>query len=51
VTTVRPSPGFSNYGYFSVDVVGVGDDELAFHGGVAPASGWTFIDDIAVFEI
>ena len=47
VLTIRP--GFSNYEYNSVDVVGVGDDTLAFHGGAAPA--WTFIDDICVFEI
>lgn len=47
VSTLRP--GFSNYEYNSFDVVGAGDDVLAFHGGAAPA--WTFIDDIAVYQI
>ncbi|KAF8798617.1 hypothetical protein BYT27DRAFT_7228349 [Phlegmacium glaucopus] len=47
VSTIHP--GFSNYEYFSFNVVGAGNDVLAFHGGVAPA--WTFIDDIAVFQI
>ena len=47
VLTVRP--GFSNYEYISLNVVGAGNDVLAFHGGAAPA--WTFIDDIAVYQI
>ena len=47
VSTIRP--GFSNYEYFSFNVVGAGNDVLAFHGGAAPA--WTFIDNIAVFQI
>ena len=47
VLTIRP--GFSNYEYISLDVVGAGNDVLAFHGGAAPA--WTFIDDVAVFQI
>ena len=47
VSTIRP--GFSNYEYFSLDVVGAGDDVLAFNGGAAPA--WTFIDDIGVYWI
>jgi hypothetical protein len=46
VSTIRP--GYSNYEYFSFDVVGAGNDVLAFHGGAAPA--WSFIDDVAVFQ-
>ncbi len=46
VTTIRP--GFSDWAYYSVEVVGRGNDVLAFHGGTAPA--WSFIDDITVFE-
>ena len=42
-------PGFSEYEHFSFDVVGDGDDVLAFHGGAAPA--WIFIDDIAVYQM
>lgn len=47
VSTIRP--GFSNYEYCSLDVVGAGDDVLAFNGGAAPA--WTFIDDVGVYRI
>jgi hypothetical protein len=47
VTTIKP--GFSNYEFYSVNVVGIGNDVLAFHGGDAPA--WTFIDDIAVYAM
>jgi hypothetical protein len=47
VTTIRP--GFANYEFFSVNVVGQGNDVLAFTGGAAPA--WSFIDDVTVFEI
>lgn len=47
VSTIKP--GFSNYKYYSVNVVGVGNDVLAIRGGNAPA--WSFIDDIAVFQI
>ncbi|KAF8154947.1 hypothetical protein B0H34DRAFT_676632 [Crassisporium funariophilum] len=47
VSTIRP--GFENYQFFTVDVVGAGNDVLAFNGGAAPA--WSFIDDISVFEI
>ncbi|KAF9442645.1 hypothetical protein P691DRAFT_764987 [Macrolepiota fuliginosa MF-IS2] len=45
VETIRP--GFSNWKYFEFRVVAVGNDELAFHGGKAPA--WSFIDDVYVF--
>jgi hypothetical protein len=47
VSTIKP--GYSNYEFYSVDVIGTGNDVLAFHGGDAPA--WTFIDDIAVYLI
>ena len=47
VSTIRP--GFSNYEFVCINVVGAGDDVLAFHGGAAPA--WTFIDDIGVYQI
>ena len=46
VMTIRP--GFSDWSYYSVEVIGRGGDILAFHGGTAPA--WSFIDDITVFE-
>ncbi|KDR73283.1 hypothetical protein GALMADRAFT_270127 [Galerina marginata CBS 339.88] len=49
VTVQTFRPGFANFGFFSVNVVGKGNDVLAFHGGAAPA--WSFIDDITVFEI
>ena len=41
------TPGFSNYKYNSINVVGAGNDVLAFRGGAAPA--WTFLDDISVY--
>src|SRR5258708_20520004 len=46
VRTLRP--GWSIWKYYTVDVVGKGQDEIAFHGGSAPA--WSFIDDVSVFE-
>jgi len=46
VRTLRP--GWSVWKYYTVEVVGMGQDEIAFHGGSAPA--WSFIDDISVFE-
>ncbi|KAF8805644.1 hypothetical protein BYT27DRAFT_7258024 [Phlegmacium glaucopus] len=45
VTTI--TPGFTNWEFFSFNVVAAGNDVLAFHGGVAPA--WSFLDDIAVY--
>ncbi|KAF7760329.1 hypothetical protein Agabi119p4_11005 [Agaricus bisporus var. burnettii] len=45
VETIRP--GISDWKYFEFKVVAVGNDELAFHGGRAPA--WSFIDDVFVF--
>lgn len=47
VSTIKP--GFSDYKFYSFNVVGAGYDVLAFHGGAAPA--WIFIDDIAVYQI
>ena len=46
VKTIRP--GWSKWRFQSVEVVGRGEDVIAFHGGSAPA--WSFIDDVAVFE-
>jgi hypothetical protein len=46
VRTLRP--GWSAWTYWTVDVLAEGRDEIAFHGGSAPA--WSFIDDVAVFE-
>ncbi len=40
-------PGYSDWQYYAVEVVGQGNDLLAFHGGSAPA--WSFVDDICVF--
>ncbi|KAF9522768.1 hypothetical protein CPB83DRAFT_863941 [Crepidotus variabilis] len=40
-------PGYSNWQFYSVPVIGQGNDVLAFRGGAAPA--WSFIDDVAVF--
>jgi hypothetical protein len=40
-------PGFSGWTYIQFEVVAVGNDQLAFHGGKAPA--WSFLDDIFVF--
>ena len=42
-------PGYANWEYFSFNVVGAGDDVLAFYGGKAPA--WSFIDDVTVFQL
>ena len=47
VATIHP--GYSNYKFYSFDVVGDGNDVLAFYGGAAPA--WVFIDDIAVYQM
>jgi hypothetical protein len=47
VTTI--TPGFQNWQFYSFQVTGAGNDVLAFRGGKAPA--WSFIDDIAVFQI
>ena len=47
VSTINP--GFSYYEPFYFNVVGTGNDVLAFHGGAAPA--WTFIDDIGVYQM
>jgi hypothetical protein len=41
------NPGYTNYKFFSVDVVASGNDVIAFNGGAAPA--WSFLDDISVF--
>jgi hypothetical protein len=41
--------GYTNWKFSSVSVDGVGNDVLAFHGGQAPA--WSFLDDIAVYQI
>ena len=41
--------GFSNYKYYSFNVVGTSNGVLALRGGAAPA--WSFIDDIVVFQI
>jgi hypothetical protein len=41
------TPGISDWKYFEFKVVAKGNDELAFHGGRAPA--WSFIDDVFVF--
>ena len=46
VQTIRP--GYSDWGFFQVQVTAVGNDVLSFHGGAAPA--WTFLDDVTVFE-
>jgi hypothetical protein len=45
VKTIKP--GYSDWLYYTVEVVAQGNDVLAFHGGVAPA--WSFLDDISVF--
>lgn len=45
VQTIRP--GFSSWKYYEFKVVAAGNDELAFHGGSAPA--WSFIDDVFVY--
>ena len=42
-------PGFSDWSYVSVKVTATGNDEVAIHGGAAPA--WTFIDDIAIWQL
>lgn len=47
VSTIHP--GYSNWKFYSFTVVGAGNDVLAFHGGRAPA--WSFIDDIAVYQL
>ena len=47
VSTIRP--GYSDYKYYSFNVVGTGNDVFALRGGAAPA--WSFIDDIVVFRI
>lgn len=46
VKTIRA--GFSPWTYYSVDVTAVGNDQVAFRGGKAPA--WTFIDDVFIFQ-
>ena len=48
-TVLSIEPGFSNWEFYSVQVVGTGNDVLAFYGGSAPA--WSFIDDISVYEM
>ncbi|KAF9043296.1 hypothetical protein BJ165DRAFT_1595297 [Panaeolus papilionaceus] len=47
VTTI--TPGFQNWQFYSFQVTAAGNDVLAFRGGKAPA--WSFIDDIAVFQV
>ncbi|KAH6883641.1 hypothetical protein BKA70DRAFT_1377997 [Coprinopsis sp. MPI-PUGE-AT-0042] len=42
-------PGYSDWSYISVKVTATGSDTVAIHGGAAPA--WTFIDDIAVWQL
>lgn len=43
------TPGFSHWTFNNVEVMAVGGDVLAFRGGNAPA--WTFLDDIAVWQL
>jgi len=45
VTTIHP--GYQDWQFYQFDVVAVGNDVLAFHGGRAPS--WSFIDDVGVF--
>ncbi|TFK26051.1 hypothetical protein FA15DRAFT_316555 [Coprinopsis marcescibilis] len=47
VKTIRP--GFTQWTFNAVDVTAVGNDVISFRGGKAPA--WTFLDDIAVWEL
>ncbi|THV02794.1 hypothetical protein K435DRAFT_827325 [Dendrothele bispora CBS 962.96] len=45
IATIRP--GFSNWTFYSFDVIAQGNDVLQFHGGKAPA--FSFIDDVNLF--
>ncbi|EAU87109.1 hypothetical protein CC1G_05798 [Coprinopsis cinerea okayama7 len=45
----RIEPGFSQWSFYAVEVTAVGEDVLTFRGGKAPA--WTFLDDIAVWQL
>jgi hypothetical protein len=46
VSTIRP--GYSQWTYYDFLVTAIGNDVLAFHGGLSPA--WSWVDDIYVFE-
>ncbi|KAH6904684.1 hypothetical protein BKA70DRAFT_528375 [Coprinopsis sp. MPI-PUGE-AT-0042] len=43
------NPGYSQWTFHAVDVTAQGNDVLAFRGGKAPA--WTFLDDIAIWQL
>ncbi|KAF8641400.1 hypothetical protein AX16_010019 [Volvariella volvacea WC 439] len=45
----RIQEGYSPWKYWEFEVVAAGEDELAFHGGKAPA--WSFVDEVNVFLI
>ncbi|TFK64469.1 hypothetical protein BDN72DRAFT_963186 [Pluteus cervinus] len=47
VTVLSITPGYQAWGYYEVKVTAVGNDQLEFYGGTAPA--WSFLDDIYVW--